>query len=111
VSHKIDVIQLWKTHEPELPCWSRAFKFVLLVQPSSAASEGVFSILTNSFQHKSSIEDYVQLSVMLHYNYRCFVSLLLNYNINVGILSGRLENNGWKIKNNTTFNKNNRQKF
>jgi len=73
VSHEIDVIQWWKIREPELPCWSRAFKFVLFVQPSSAASERVFSILTNSFstQQESSLEDYVQLSVMLQYNYRC----------------------------------------
>ena len=50
VSHEIDVIQLWKNHEPE-----------------------IFSILTNSFsaQQESSIEDYVHLSVMLQYNYRC----------------------------------------
>ena len=26
VSHEIDVIQWWKIREPELPCWSRAFK-------------------------------------------------------------------------------------
>jgi len=33
----------------------------------------VFSILTNSFstQQESSLEDYVQLSVMLQHNYRC----------------------------------------
>ena len=38
----------------------------------SIATEYVFSILSNSFasQQESSLEDYVQLSVMLQYNYQ-----------------------------------------
>lgn len=45
---------------------------VALIQPSSAAAERVFSILASSFgkQQESSLEDYVQLSVMMQYNYR-----------------------------------------
>ena len=45
---------------------------VILVQPSSAAAESVFSLLTSSFtvQQESSLEDYIQLSVMLQYNSR-----------------------------------------
>ena len=45
---------------------------VLLVQPSSAAAERVFSILQSSFamQQQSSLEDYVEVSVMLQYNSR-----------------------------------------
>ena len=41
------------------------------MQPSSIASERVFSILTNTFssQQESSLEDYIQLSVILQYNY------------------------------------------
>ena len=59
----------WKSHEDngQLPNWSQACKLVLLVQPSSAAAERVFSMLTNAFspQQESSLENYIQLSVML----------------------------------------------
>ena len=46
-------------HQEELPYWSSLFKKVLLVQPSSAASERVFSLLNNSFDDKqqNSLED------------------------------------------------------
>ena len=46
--------------------------YLKLVQPSSAQQSGFFSILTNSFssQQESSLEDYIQLSVMLQYNHR-----------------------------------------
>ena len=42
-------------------------KSELLLQPSSAAAERVFSILSNSFnsQQESSLEDYTELSVIL----------------------------------------------
>ena len=43
---------------------------LLLLQPSSAAAERVFSILSNSLnsQQESSLEDYTELSVILQYN-------------------------------------------
>ena len=43
---------------------------VLLVEPSSAAAERVFSHLSNSFteQQMSSLEDYIETSIMLQYN-------------------------------------------
>ena len=74
VSDKVDVIEWWKSHEENgrLPYWTRTCRLVLLVQPSSAAAERVFSMLTNSFspQQETSLEDYLELSVMLQYNYR-----------------------------------------
>ena len=41
-------------------------------QPSSAAAEGVFSVLNNSFgaNQTNSLEDYVEATVMLQYNNR-----------------------------------------
>ena len=47
-------------------------RLVLLVKPSLAAAERVFSLLNNAFhsQQESSLEDYLELSVMLQYNYR-----------------------------------------
>ena len=63
-------LELWKVHEPTLPAWSAAAKKVMLVQPSSAACERVFSLLNNSFhdQQQSSLLDYTETSVMMQYN-------------------------------------------
>ena len=42
----------------------------MLVQPSSAAAERVFSLLRNSFgeRQQSSLQDYIETSIMLQYN-------------------------------------------
>jgi len=71
VSAQTDVLQWWKFHQLELPKWAEACSLVLLMQPSSAAAERVFSILSNSFSSRQelSLEDYIELSVMLQYNY------------------------------------------
>ena len=37
----VNILEWWKRHEQDLPYWSSALKDVLLVQPSSAASEQV----------------------------------------------------------------------
>ena len=69
ISAEIDPIAWWKSHAMELPKWANAFRLVLLVQPSSAAAERVFSILQRfTAQQQSSLEDYLELSVMLQYN-------------------------------------------
>ena len=56
----------------DLLIWSSAAKQIFLVQPSSAASERVFSLLKASFkdQQESSLQDYVETSLMLQYNKR-----------------------------------------
>ena len=70
VSEQVDAIGWWNGHKSNLPKWASAFKLLILVQPSSAAAERVFSLLTSSFtkQQESSLEDYIQLSIMLQYN-------------------------------------------
>ena len=70
ISPEIDRLEWWKKHECDLPHRSQACKNVLLVQPSSAAAERVFSILSSSFTERqtSSLEDYIETSVMLQYN-------------------------------------------
>ena len=69
-----DVILWWKNHERQIPnCyWAAAFQKILLMQPSSAASERVFSLLDNSFKDNqaSAMEDYIEASLMLQYNKR-----------------------------------------
>ena len=70
VSPTVSRTDWWSCHESELPNWSKAAKLSLLFQPSSAAAEKVFSLLQNSFneQQYSSLEDYIEASVMLQYN-------------------------------------------
>ena len=70
VSDSIDPIRWWKTNQDKLPQWASACKRMLLVQPSSAAAERVFSLLQNSFSkgQTSALQDYIQISVMLQYN-------------------------------------------
>ena len=72
VSPQVDPLHWWRGHESQLPKWAKACSLVLLMQPSSAAAERVFSLLSNSFssRQESSLEDYVELSVMLQYNKR-----------------------------------------
>ena len=52
--------------------WSFAVMKVILVQPSSAAAEKVFSIINSSFNDSQdhALVDYIQACVMLQYNKR-----------------------------------------
>ena len=53
--------------------WAGAVKVVLLIQPSSSARLSEFSPYTPSCLFRSAagcIQDYVETSVMLHYNHR-----------------------------------------
>ena len=65
-------VEWWQAHADRLPNWSMAVKKILLVQPSSAAAQRVFSILAASFndQQDRALADYLQASVMLQYNKR-----------------------------------------
>ena len=49
VASTVDRKEWWKRNSDILPSWSNACKSVLLIQPSSAAAERCFSILSNSF--------------------------------------------------------------
>ena len=69
----IDPLMWWKDKENNLPFWAAPCRKVLLVQPSSAAVERVFSLLKGSFSCKqtSALEDYsIECSLMLQYNSR-----------------------------------------
>ena len=54
IDPEIDVLQWWKNHREQLPQWSAVAKSICLVQPSSAASERVFSLLSNSFSSQQT---------------------------------------------------------
>ena len=72
VNVSINVLEWWGKHSDELVSWASLVKDMVLVQPSSAAAERVFSMLRNSFCPKQyhSLQDYVQCSLMLQYNDR-----------------------------------------
>ena len=67
-----DSVQWWKDVSPDLPSWSFAVQKVVLVQPSSAAAERVFSLLMTMFgdQQHYVLEDYVEAALMLRVNDR-----------------------------------------
>ena len=49
IDPQFSVVDWWKCNCSHLPKWSAAARQILLVQPSSAAAERVFSLLTASF--------------------------------------------------------------
>ena len=65
-----DPMHFWRQHEQSLPAWSQAARQVILIQPSSAASERVFSLLRNPFgeRQNSALQDYIEASLMMQYN-------------------------------------------
>ena len=72
VDPSYDPLLFWKQHESTLPYWSQAARHILLLQPSSASPEKVFSLLRNLFgehQH-SSMHDYIEALLMLQYKKR-----------------------------------------
>ena len=72
LSEGFDPVEWWKLHSTTLPHWSTCARKIFLIQPSSAAAERVFSLLKASFgeQQDSSLQDYVQTSLMLQYKKR-----------------------------------------
>ena len=71
-SNEVDPVEWWRNNAATLPCWSAAAEKILLLQPSSAAAERVFSILSNCFgeQQDRALQDYIEASLMLQYNKR-----------------------------------------
>ena len=67
---ELDLLVWWKAHSIDLPHWSTAAADILLVQPSSAAAEHVFSLLKASLgpQQNATLNDYIHTSLMLWYN-------------------------------------------
>ena len=64
VIHMTQQVMVSTDHAPPM-----LVKCLLLKQPSSAAAERAFSLLTNSFndEQRRSLEGYIELSIMLQY--------------------------------------------
>ena len=65
-----DLLGWWKRNEAELPSWALFLRKSLLLQPSSAAVERVFSMLSNCFDdaQERALNDYIESSLMLRFN-------------------------------------------
>jgi hypothetical protein len=63
-------LTLWAANSKTLPNWSALVQKLLLLQPSSASTERVFSLLNNVFkgQQDSSLTVYLESSLMLRKN-------------------------------------------
>ncbi len=72
VSGDMAPLEWWDRQVQELPHWSAAVRKIILVQPSSAAAERVFSVLKASFNESQdhALQDYLESSLMLQYNKR-----------------------------------------
>ena len=70
IDRDFDQLQWWKLHAATLPNWSAAAKKMILIQPSSAAAERVFSLLKTSFGQDMALQDYIEASIMLQYSKR-----------------------------------------
>ena len=70
ISSELDAILFWKQYANNIPTWKEAAAKVILLQPSSAAAERVFSLLKNSFgdQQLKSLEDYLEASSIVQHN-------------------------------------------
>jgi hypothetical protein len=67
ISSEDKKLTLWAANSKTLPNWSALVQKLLLLQPSSASAERVFSLLNNVFngQQDSSLTVYLESSVML----------------------------------------------
>ena len=74
-------LEFRKRRASSLPNWASAAVKVLVVQPSSAALEQIFSLLNNSFsdEQERSLQDYIETSLMLQNNKHIVFGELVSY--------------------------------
>jgi len=71
ISDNLDPLEWWKLNATVLPDWSSVVKKILVIQPSSAAAERMFSLLNTGFGdlQESSLKDFIEASIMLRYTH------------------------------------------
>ena len=72
VSADMALLEWWDRQELTLPHWFASVRKIILIQPSSAAAERVFSLMKASFNRSQdrALQDYIEASLMLQYNRR-----------------------------------------
>ena len=70
IEEEEEKVQWWARHARTLPNWSAVVRKLLLVQPTSASAERVFSLMNHFFTHlqENALEETVEASIMLRYN-------------------------------------------
>ena len=70
IEEEEEKVQWWARHARTLPNRSAVVRKLLLVQPTSASAERVFSLMNHFFTHlqENALEETVEVSVMLRYN-------------------------------------------
>ena len=79
ISSQTEKTDWWKRKADKLPKWANACKKVLLLQPSSAAAERVFSVLSNSFSNRQEHAVFERLHTNLCYDsvqFKMFIIVL-----------------------------------
>jgi hAT family C-terminal dimerisation region len=66
----VDIAHWWRLHASTLPHFASAAKRAIVIQPSSAAAERVFSMLGNMFDDRQmrALADYKSVAVMMRFN-------------------------------------------
>jgi len=72
LSSQTDIFDWWRLNELKLPTWYYCFEYVSLYLTSSAAAERLGSMFHNKFSdsNQQSLEDYIEISMMMQYNYK-----------------------------------------
>ena len=66
ISSEWATLIFWKQYANNISKWKETAAKILLLQPSSAAAERVFSLLKNSFGDQlSALEDYTETSLII----------------------------------------------
>ena len=71
----VQPLKWWCRHRCELPTLASVLMRILLVQPSRAANESVFSLLNHLFSshQDSAIEETIEATIMARMNGKCCV--------------------------------------
>lgn len=96
-----DPLEWWKCNASALPHWSKVAQKMFLLQPSSAATERVFSLLKSSFndQQDNSLKDYIESSLMLqYYNKDSYRTLKHFFSCTIYTMFNVFENNLYEKK-------------
>ena len=65
----LNILDWWMKMETKTPSWFMAFRIIMAIEPSSAETERMFSLMRNTWGDKqlTSLRDYIESGMMLRY--------------------------------------------
>ena len=68
----VDVLDWWSGMETTCPAWLLGLRIIMAIEPSSAETERVFSMMRNTLTDRQdmALRDYCESVLMLRYNER-----------------------------------------